>query len=101
LLEAVTNVVIDLRRDAQTADPHVTEGLSTRSTIEMAELLRDGFTFDEAAELVVFPQYSQAAGEESERTFVKQVVQKHRTIAKGEKPAMNLDPSNDSALPWD
>ena len=101
LLEAVTNVAIDLRRDAQSADPHITEGLSTRSTIEMAELLRDGFTFDESAELVVFPQYSTAAGEESERTYVKQVVQKHRAIAKGDKPAMNLDPSEDSELPWD
>lgn len=100
MLEAITNVAIDLRRDAQSTDPHISEGLSTRSTIEMAELLRDGFTFDEAAELVVFPQYSSAAGEESERTYVKQVVQKHRAISKGEKPAMNLDPSDESELPW-
>lgn len=100
MLQSITNVAIDLRRDALSQDAHLTEGLSTRSTLEMAELMRDGFTFDEAAELVIYPQYSDAGGNDSERTFVKQIVQKHRQTPKGEKPAME-DPSADTDLPWD
>jgi hypothetical protein len=42
----------------------------------MAGLLYDGFGLDEAAEVTVYPQYSQDGGMESERTYIKQLVQK-------------------------
>lgn len=101
LLKALTNVAIDLRVNARSNDPKVTEGLSTRSTIEMAELIHDGFTFSEAAELVIFPQYSEAGESDSERSFVKKIVQKHTPIAESGKAApFNLDPTEESELPW-
>ena len=37
----------------------------------------DGFGLDEAAEVCVYPQYSEDGGMESERTFIKQLVQKY------------------------
>jgi len=43
----------------------------------MAGLLFDGFGLEEAAEVLVFPEYSNDGGMESERTFVKQIVQKY------------------------
>lgn len=103
-LQGITNVAIDLRRNARSEEGLLQEGLSTRSTIEMAELCKDGFTFSEAAELVIFPQYTDAGGgTESERALVRQIVQKHLPVVSGEKPAMNVDPSTDSPneLPWD
>ena len=42
----------------------------------MAGLLFDGFGLDEAAEVTVYPQYSEDGGMESERTYIKQLVQK-------------------------
>jgi hypothetical protein len=57
----------------------ITTALSTRSTIEMAGLIHDGFSLEEAAEVCVFPLFSNDGGAESERVFMKQVVQKYIT----------------------
>lgn len=100
ILQSITNVAIDLRKEVRSGDSRLTEGLSTRSTIEMAELVYDGFTFIEAAELVIYPQYTDAAGADSERAFVKQIVQKHLPTVLDDKPSpFNLDPNGDD-LPW-
>ena len=45
-------------------------------SVEIAGLLYDGFGLDEAAEVTVYPQFSEDGGMESERTYVKQLVQK-------------------------
>jgi hypothetical protein len=45
--------------------------------VEIAGLLYDGFGLDEAAEVTVYPQFSEDGGMESERTYVKQLVQKY------------------------
>ena len=37
----------------------------------------DGFGLDEAAQVSVYPQFSNDGGVDSERTFVKQLVQKY------------------------
>jgi nitric oxide reductase NorQ protein len=51
--------------------------ISTRSVLEMAGLIVDGFTLTECAEVSIYPLYSQDGGLQSERTFVKQLVQKY------------------------
>ena len=51
--------------------------VSTRSVVEMAELTVDGFGLVELAEMVIYPDYPDDGGLDSERTMVKQVVQKH------------------------
>ena len=43
----------------------------------MAGLMTDGFTLTECAEVSIYPLYSQDGGLQSERTFVKQLVQKY------------------------
>ena len=43
----------------------------------MAGLLFDGFGLDEAAQVSVYPQFSNDGGVDSERTFIKQLVQKY------------------------
>jgi hypothetical protein len=51
--------------------------ISTRASVEMGGLLYDGFTLMEAAEVAILPFFSADGGLESERTYVKQLVQKY------------------------
>ena len=53
--------------------------ISTRITIETAGLLEDGFNLLEAASIAVFPFFSEDGGQDSERTYIKQFVQKYIT----------------------
>jgi hypothetical protein len=55
----------------------IDSAISTRSSVEMAGLMFDGFGLDEAAQVSVYPQFSNDGGVDSERTFVKQLVQKY------------------------
>ena len=55
----------------------ISSGISTRTSVELAGLLFDGFGLDEAAEVTVYPQYADDGGVDSERTFIKQLVQKY------------------------
>lgn len=50
--------------------------ISTRSVIEMASLVMDGFKLEECAEVCIYPLYSADGGMQSERTYIKQLVQK-------------------------
>ena len=49
---------------------------STRSAVEIGSLLYDGFTLQEAAEITIYPLFDESGGAESERTYIKQYVQK-------------------------
>ena len=51
--------------------------ISTRMTVRVCELLADGFTLAEAAEVSIIPFFDASGGSDSERTFVKQIIQKH------------------------
>ena len=51
--------------------------VSTRNTIEIAELLDDGFTIEEAAEVLIYPLFSDEGGNDSERIYIRQIVQKY------------------------
>jgi nitric oxide reductase NorQ protein len=77
--EVLGNVakIASLTRSEATSDTaRVGSGISTRTTVELSGLLFDGFTLQEAAEVSIYPQYDSAGGVDSERTFVKQIVQK-------------------------
>ena len=64
------------RVEAGTDNPRIEHGVSTRTSVEMASLAYDGFSLREIADITVYPQYDTAGGVDSERTFVKQIVQK-------------------------
>ena len=75
----ITNVakIACLTRSESTSDTaRIGSGISTRTTVELSGLLFDGFSLQEAAEVCIYPQYDGAGGVDSERTFVKQIVQK-------------------------
>ena len=76
-LRAVVEIAGTTRTQVASDDPRVTTAISSRVTVEMAGLLHDGFSLEEVAEVSVFPFYSDAGGTDSERTFMKQVVQRY------------------------
>ena len=76
LLKSVAEIANSTRVESRNDSGRVSNGISTRTSVEMAGLLYDGFGLDEAAEVTVYPQYSQDGGMESERTYIKQLVQK-------------------------
>jgi hypothetical protein len=76
LLKSVSEIAHSTRVESRNDSGRVSNGISTRTSVELAGLLFDGFGLDEAAEVTVYPQYSEDGGMESERTYIKQLVQK-------------------------
>jgi hypothetical protein len=79
LLESVASITTTTRTESKSETGRITNGVSTRTSVEVAGLLYDGFGLDEAAEVSIYPQFSDDGGLESERTYVKQLVQKFVT----------------------
>jgi nitric oxide reductase NorQ protein len=77
LRHAIAEVVAATRAELRTESPRISTHVSTRASVEMAGIMYDGFSLEEAAEVLVYPQYDAAGGLDSERTFVKQLVQKY------------------------
>jgi hypothetical protein len=77
LLKAVAEIANSTRVEASSEDGKFASGISTRTSVEMAGLIFDGFGLDEAAEVCVYPQFAVDGGADSERTFIKQLVQKY------------------------
>ena len=77
LLQAVSEISHLTRTESKSEAGKLTTGVSTRTSVEVAGLLFDGFGLDEAAEVTIYPQYSDDGGADSERVFIKQLVQKY------------------------
>ena len=77
VLKSVAEIAYATRTESKSETGRVSSGVSTRTSVEMAGLMYDGFGLDEAAEVCVYPQYSEDGGMESERTYIKQLVQKY------------------------
>ena len=77
LLKSVAEIASSTRNESKSEAGRLSGGVSTRTSVEIAGLLYDGFGLDEAAEVTVYPQFSDDGGLESERTYVKQLVQKY------------------------
>jgi len=77
LLKSVAEISSSTRNESKSEAGRLSAGISTRTSVEIAGLLFDGFGLDEAAEVTIYPQFSEDGGLESERTYVKQLVQKY------------------------
>lgn len=76
-IKAIAEIANTTRTQVRSDDPKVTTSISSRMTVEMAGLMFDGFNLAEAAEVCIYPFFSDAGGVDSERTFMKQLVQKY------------------------
>jgi MoxR-like ATPase len=80
LISQVATIADTTRKQVLSGDGKLSNCLSTRITVEMAGLLYDNFTIAEAAEAAIYPHFSADGGVDSERTFVKQIVQQFVSI---------------------
>ena len=85
MLSNVSNITSLTRVEAESENARISSGVSTRTSVEIAGLMFDGFSLIEAADITIYPQYDSTGGVDSERTFVKQIVQKFVSDDSGEE----------------
>lgn len=89
-IRAIAEIASHTRVQVKSEDPKVSTAISSRVTVEMAGIMYDGFTLAEAAEVCIYPFFSDAGGADSERTYMKQLVQKYLpTDSAGDTPWTN------------
>ena len=76
-LLTLCDIIKDIRKEVKSDTPRISTTISTRATLEIVELLKDNFTLEQAIEILVYPLFSDEGGNDSERTYIKQVVQKY------------------------
>ena len=74
-LNNLCSIVSSIRKEINSDTPRLSTMVSTRNTIEIAELLDDGFSLEDASQLLIYPLFPND-GNDSERVFVKQLIQK-------------------------
>ena len=101
-ISSICDIAAHTREQVKLDDGRLTNFLSTRSVEEMAELITDGFSLEEIAEAAIYPEFSNDGGVESERTYVKQLVQKYVPDQSTSDPLTidPLDPSNNTQPPF-
>lgn len=96
VISDVSEIAAQTRQEVRSDSSKISTPISTRSTVEMAGLMSDGFSLHECAEVSIYPLYSPDGGMQSERTFIKQLVQKYipdgtaDTLVDDNKDADNL-----------
>jgi len=75
-IEKVAEIGYLTRSEVKKDTARISTSVSTRLNVEIVGLLSDGFTLEEAAEVAIYPFFSDDGGMDSERTFIKQIVQK-------------------------
>ena len=98
LIHAVADIADTTRKEWRSETGKLTTMVSTRMTVRVCELLADGFTLAEAAEVSILPFFDASGGTDSERTFVKQIIQKH--MATAEKDIFNTGEVDHESIPF-
>ncbi len=76
-LRMIAQIAEKTRKELVAGNPKLSFSISTRTTIEMARMMQNGFSLGEAAEILLYPAYDSLGGNDSERTYVKQLVQRY------------------------
>lgn len=96
-LKAICEIAAHTRVHIKQEDSKLTNFISTRATVDMAELLLDGFNLLEIAEMCIYTNFSEDGGIDSERTYIKQLVQKYVNVES--KESIFNDPIKNSDQP--
>jgi MoxR-like ATPase len=92
---SICEIAEHTRKQMKKDDTKISTFIPTGSVIEMAELVIDGFDLKEIAEVAIYPDYPTDEGTASERTYMKQLVQKYITDAITRKSPLNDPLDND------
>lgn len=76
-IRAIAEIAHHTRQIYKSEDGKLSSMVSTRASVEFASLIYDGFKLEEAAEISIYPFFSSDGGVDSEKTYVKQLVQKY------------------------
>jgi hypothetical protein len=71
LCDIAHKTVEELKKD----EARLTSLIPTGAIVEMAQLALDGFTLEEIAEMAIYPDFPDEGGADSERTYIKQIVE--------------------------
>ena len=82
--DIISEIASMTRAEMISESPKLSSAISTRLSVELAGLLSDGFTLEEGAEVAIYPFFDADGGVDSERTYMKQVVQKYCGTAEDE-----------------
>jgi MoxR-like ATPase len=77
IMTLLTNVYEDLIEQCKMEDAAISTIIPPANMMEMAELAMDGFTLQEIAEAAIYTEYPDDGGADSERAFVKSILQKY------------------------
>ena len=75
--ESLCDISSKIRMECERENAKLSNVLSTRTLLEAAEMSVDGFSIEEIAELILYPQYPDDGGVDSERIYIRQLVQKY------------------------
>ena len=78
--EAIADVACHTRDNVKSNEPSLSTIVSTRTNVNIAEMLIDGFKFSEAMEVAVLPLFDSEGGADSERTQIKQKIQQYSNL---------------------
>ena len=101
-LNALAEIASTTRELIKTDASKISTILSTRTNVEAAGLVYDGFTLLEAAEIAILPYFSADGGLDSERTFMKQLVQKYIKSENDTEDKLfnDVDDSKEDTIVW-
>lgn len=91
VLLSIAEITSMTRTEVKKESAQLTNSLSTRTAVEIGSLLDDGFSLSEAAEITIYPMFDEAGGAQSERTFIRQYVQKFEDPLDNQKLFGNPD----------
>jgi nitric oxide reductase NorQ protein len=106
-LNALAEIANVTREMIKTDASKISTVVSSRVNVEAAGLIYDGFSLMEAAEIAIFPYFSNDGGLDSERVFMKQLVQKYikvdepdANLSKEDEEALFADETDDTVITW-
>lgn len=76
-IRSLVNIYSDILEQYNMENSSISNFVSVANIVEMVELIFDGFSIVDIAQVAIFPEFSDDGGNESERTFIQSLVQKH------------------------
>ena len=98
LIESIADIADLTRKEWRSEEGKLNTMISTRMTVRVCDLLADGFTLGEAADVAILPFFDQSGGTDSERVFVKQIIQKN--MATAEEDIFNTGVEEKQEMPF-
>ena len=76
VINILTGIYNQIQNEVESDAGKISTGISTRTILAASSLICDGFSIKDSIEVCVFPYFSNDGGLDSERTYVRQIVQK-------------------------